>query len=66
MSNYHKQFVKGFVDFLFDNDEKVASSTFADVCMLYFEIEISQTQGQNRSHCQDIHYLPEIVDPMPG
>ena len=40
--------------------------TVADVCMLYFEIEISQTQGQNRSHCQDIHYLPEIVDPMPG
>ena len=25
--------------------------------MLYFEIEISQTQGQNKSHCQDIHYL---------
>ena len=25
MLNYRKQFVKGVVDFLFDNDEKVAS-----------------------------------------
>ena len=40
------------------------SLTFADICMFYFEIEGSQTQGQNRGHCQHIHYLPEI-DPMP-
>ena len=28
---------------------KLTSLTFADVCMLYFEIEVSQTQGQSKS-----------------
>ena len=46
------------------NKDTTCSLTFADVCMIYFEIEISQTQGQNKSHCQHMHYLPEI-DPMP-
>ena len=43
--------------------KKVTSVTFADVCMFFFEIEVSHTQGQSKSHCQHIHYLPAI-DPM--
>ena len=42
---------------------KVTSLTVADVCMFYFEIEVSQTQSRNKSQ-NHIHYLPEI-DPMP-
>ena len=37
-----------------EKEIKLLFLTFADVCMLYFEIEISQSQGQNRCHCQDI------------
>ena len=40
--------------------KKVTSITLADVCMFYFEIEVSHTQGESKSHSQHIHYLPEI------